>query len=221
MTAFLVKKLANRSQSCRCMCFSMGHVLSVFVKPFAFDVAIACADVPCFPATSYGAQQNGTSGTELRKEACLLLKAIRDGWETEVKEIIFGVGSPDCLHCSLDPIVEFLDVGQHCCGSAGRLCLSLFRTKLGGLSVLPPRNGYCDANADHRENGLNICGSIFPELNLAGDTKQSEARCKAQGHQQRVNENRRPVDSIPRFHVDLPPIHKGRIRTPLPIGEGC
>jgi hypothetical protein len=26
---------------------------------------------------------------------------------------------------------------------------------------------------------------------------------------------------MPRFHVDLPPIHDGRIRTPLPIGEGC
>ena len=121
---------------------------------------------------------------------------------------------------AVNPFTKFPDCREKHKAEAPRTIQRFLLLLLGCQEVLRSRDGDGNKNRDDAAYRLDPSGRVLAELYLAGDTEQCDARCKAQRHQHHVNENRRPVDSMPRFHVDLPLIHDGRIRTPLPIGEG-
>gem|GEM_PF-6012767 len=87
-------------------------------------------------------------------------------------------------------------------------------------SSMPKRDEACGDDCRNATDRLHPRGSVVSEPYLAGDGEHPEGRGEADCYQGNVAQHRHPVNSPFHLHVDQPPIHGGRIRTPRPVREG-
>lgn len=88
-------------------------------------------------------------------------------------------------------------------------------------TVLGCGDCYGKKNSDNTAYRLHPRRGVSSEIYVTSNGKQAEPCSEADRDQQDVKKHCHPVDSIPRFHVDFPVVHVGRIRNRVAVGEGC